>query len=250
MATKRSSRKTRGAAAGATSDVTAAGRVADVPCSLCECRFANPRELGTHILSSHCGGSDGGKKEEDEDEIMDEEKETPLEKRPKIIERRNLAPQPLMLQLPLVHPPPFLPSTSATVVLPPPPPTWMTVYTNEYTPVPAAVKAILTPIMNQGSNFAASSVSAAAAGGRGGGGGGGGGENGVPLRKPTDEERQQKFMTEKLSDFASKYICLVCNKTYTSRYNIRMHCNMHTGKNVHRCKFCGRQFAHKHVFEV
>ena len=46
-----------------------------------------------------------------------------------------------------------------------------------------------------------------------------------------------------------RFICLICSKSYTSRYNIRMHRNMHTGKNVHRCRFCFRHFAHKHVYE-
>ena len=51
------------------------------------------------------------------------------------------------------------------------------------------------------------------------------------------------------STSGARYICLACKKVYTSRYNIRMHCNMHTGRNVHTCEFCGRFFAHKHVFE-
>ena len=46
-----------------------------------------------------------------------------------------------------------------------------------------------------------------------------------------------------------RYICLVCEKVYTSRYNIRMHMNLHTGNNVHTCEHCNRKFAHKHVYE-
>ena len=49
-------------------------------------------------------------------------------------------------------------------------------------------------------------------------------------RKATDEEQVQQFMVcTQGEDQPSKYICLVCSKTYTSRYNIRMHLNMHTG---------------------
>ena len=51
-------------------------------------------------------------------------------------------------------------------------------------------------------------------------------------RKATDEEQIQQFMVcSQGDDQPSKYICLVCSKTYTSRYNIRMHLNMHTGEN-------------------
>ena len=51
-------------------------------------------------------------------------------------------------------------------------------------------------------------------------------------RKATDEEQAQQFMVcSQGEDQPSKYICLVCSKTYTSRYNIRMHLNMHTGNN-------------------
>ena len=53
-------------------------------------------------------------------------------------------------------------------------------------------------------------------------------------RKATDEEQAQQFMVcTQGEDQPSKYICLVCSKTYTSRYNIRMHLNMHTGMRVY-----------------
>lgn len=68
-------------------------------------------------------------------------------------------------------------------------------------------------------------------------------------RQPTAQEVKQKFMIYKLSDTSNRYICLVCDKMYTSRYNIRMHMNLHSGNNVHKCTYCGRHFAHKHVFE-
>ena len=68
-------------------------------------------------------------------------------------------------------------------------------------------------------------------------------------RPPTANELKQKFMAYRVSDTNHRYICLVCEKMYTSRYNIRMHMNLHTGNNVHTCQFCGRKFAHKHVFE-
>merc|ERR1719410_2833969 len=68
-------------------------------------------------------------------------------------------------------------------------------------------------------------------------------------RQPTPNELKQKFMIYRLSDTSCRYICLVCDKMYTSRYNIRMHMNLHSGNNVHKCAFCGRNFAHKHVYE-
>uniref|UniRef100_A0A0K2T1G1 Zinc finger protein 62 homolog [Danio rerio] n=1 Tax=Lepeophtheirus salmonis TaxID=72036 RepID=A0A0K2T1G1_LEPSM len=68
-------------------------------------------------------------------------------------------------------------------------------------------------------------------------------------RSPTTDESNQQFMIHRMSDYTTRYICLICCKAYTSRYNIRMHMNLHLGRNVHSCKFCGRFFAHKHVYE-
>lgn len=68
-------------------------------------------------------------------------------------------------------------------------------------------------------------------------------------RQPTASEVKEKFMIYRLSDTSNRYICLVCDKMYTSRYNIRMHMNLHSGNNVHKCSYCGRHFAHKHVYE-
>ena len=180
-----------------------------VPCSLCEATFANPRELGTHILTAHCGGenSNGG---------------APAAKKAKL--KKKIRPatttQPT-ISLPQ-QPTTAIPQPPAMVraMMVPPPPTWVTLPTPEFTPVPAAVKAIVAPVLNAPSAVAASGPATAE----------------KRPQNPSDEERRQKFMTIRLSEFSSKYICLVCNKAYTSRYNIRMHCNMHTGKNVHRCK--------------
>ena len=182
-----------------------------VPCSLCEATFANPRELGTHILTAHCGGenSNGG---------APAAKKAKLKK--KIRPATTTQPTISLPQPTTAIPPP--PPAMVRAMMVPPPPTWVTLPTPEFTPVPAAVKAIVAPVLSAPSAAAASRSGPAAAAQR--------------PQNPSDEERRQKFMTIRLSEFSSKYICLVCNKAYTSRYNIRMHCNMHTGKNVHRCK--------------
>ena len=39
-------------------------------------------------------------------------------------------------------------------------------------------------------------------------------------RAPNVNEVKQKFMVYRLSDTSSRFICLVCSKMYTSRYNI------------------------------
>ena len=69
-------------------------------------------------------------------------------------------------------------------------------------------------------------------------------------RKPTDEEQAQQFMVcTQGEDQPSKYICLVCSKTYTSRYNIRMHLNMHTGNNNANIKYIGVQIQKNFVYK-
>ena len=68
-------------------------------------------------------------------------------------------------------------------------------------------------------------------------------------RPPTAHEKKQKFVVFKVDETTTKYICLVCDKMYTSRYNIRMHMNLHTGSNLYKCSFCEKTFGHKHVFE-
>ena len=68
-------------------------------------------------------------------------------------------------------------------------------------------------------------------------------------RPPTTHEKKQKFVVYKVNDTTTKYICLVCDKMYTSRYNIRMHMNLHTGSNLHKCVFCAKTFGHKHVYD-
>ena len=47
-----------------------------------------------------------------------------------------------------------------------------------------------------------------------------------------------------------RYICVECGKHYTTSYNVRMHRNIHLGKNLYTCKFCNKEFSHKHVWEV
>lgn len=44
-------------------------------------------------------------------------------------------------------------------------------------------------------------------------------------------------------------MCLLCSKLYTSRYNIRMHLNTHTGRNVHTCPYCSIQFISRQSYE-
>ena len=46
-----------------------------------------------------------------------------------------------------------------------------------------------------------------------------------------------------------RYVCLLCNKLFTSRYNIRMHLNTHTGRNVHTCPYCNIQFISRQSYE-
>ena len=47
-----------------------------------------------------------------------------------------------------------------------------------------------------------------------------------------------------------RYICVECGKHYTTSYNVRMHRNIHLGRNLYNCKFCHKEFSHKHVWEV
>ena len=51
------------------------------------------------------------------------------------------------------------------------------------------------------------------------------------------------------SFFFFRYVCLLCSKLYTSRYNIRMHLNSHTGRNVHTCPYCSIQFTSRQTYE-
>ena len=68
-------------------------------------------------------------------------------------------------------------------------------------------------------------------------------------REPTPAERKQNFVVHQVNESLTKFICLVCDKMYTSRYNIRMHMNLHTGTNLYKCTFCTKTFGHKHVYE-
>ena len=94
-------------------------------------------------------------------------------------------------------------------------PSWVTPPNSESRLVPAAVKAIMVRVVSAPDT---SSRPLAA------------------VQNPAGEEKKQNFITICQSDVSSKYICLICSKAYTSRHNIRTHCNMHSGKNVHRCK--------------
>lgn len=33
-------------------------------------------------------------------------------------------------------------------------------------------------------------------------------------------------------------------------YNMRQHRNIHLGKGLHTCRYCGKDFTHKHIWEV
>ena len=189
-----------------------------MPCSLCDATFENPRELGTHILAAHCGAEDsngGGTATAKKAKRKRKARPTlTTTLAPNIVASAN-PPPPLLPPLPA--PPPMV-----RAMMVPAPPTWVALPNAESTPVPAAVMAIMAPVVN------APDPSGVAESG-----------SGSAAKRPkntSDEERNEKFMTIRLSEFSCKYVCLVCNKAYTSRYNIRMHCNMHTGKNVHRCK--------------
>ena len=47
-----------------------------------------------------------------------------------------------------------------------------------------------------------------------------------------------------------RFICTICGKHYTTTYNMRQHKNIHSGAGLHTCRYCGRDFTHKHVWEV
>ena len=46
------------------------------------------------------------------------------------------------------------------------------------------------------------------------------------------------------------FCLLQLGKHYTTSYNVRMHRNIHLGRNLYNCKFCHKEFSHKHVWEV
>ena len=41
----------------------------------------------------------------------------------------------------------------------------------------------------------------------------------------------------------------MCHKLYTSRYNMRMHLNTHTGRSVHTCPYCNIQFISRQSYD-
>merc|ERR1711976_685686 len=66
------------------------------------------------------------------------------------------------------------------------------------------------------------------------------------------EEQKQRFLMYNLpSDPPNfmRYVCLLCSKLHTSRYNIRMHLNTHSGRNVHTCPYCSIQFISRQSYE-
>ena len=68
---------------------------------------------------------------------------------------------------------------------------------------------------------------------------------------PTAIERRQGYCLRPFKDTGQqRYICVVCGKHYTTMYNMRQHRNIHTGSGLHSCRYCGRSFTHKHVWEV
>lgn len=68
---------------------------------------------------------------------------------------------------------------------------------------------------------------------------------------PTAVERKQGYCLRPFRETGQqRYICTVCGKHYTTMYNMRQHRNIHTGSGLHSCRYCGRSFTHKHVWEV
>ena len=68
---------------------------------------------------------------------------------------------------------------------------------------------------------------------------------------PTTIEKKQGYCLRPFRETGQqRYICTVCGKHYTTMYNMRQHRNIHTGSGLHCCRYCGRSFTHKHVWEV
>ena len=67
---------------------------------------------------------------------------------------------------------------------------------------------------------------------------------------PTVEELKQGYCVRKFNNSQQRFICTVCGKHYTTTYNMRQHQNIHSGSGLHTCRYCGRDFTHKHVWEV
>ena len=184
------------------------------PCSICETSFSNPRDLGKHILTDHCNDDDDD--EADANEIEDQ-KSTSVSPQPSNHGFGNGLGTIIEAHLD--------PGKSIIMAVDPLEHGDMSDYAEPETSL------IIEDVT--------SSVSLA----------------NLP-RSPTSDEQKQKFMIASSASASpsteppsSRYICLVCGKAYTSRYNIRCHLNMHSGKNVHSCPYCNRFFAHKHVFD-
>ena len=67
---------------------------------------------------------------------------------------------------------------------------------------------------------------------------------------PTDEEKKQGYCIRQFANCQQRFICTICGKHYTTTYNMRQHQNVHSGSGLHTCRYCRRDFTHKHVWEV
>ena len=67
---------------------------------------------------------------------------------------------------------------------------------------------------------------------------------------PTEDEFKQGYCIRQFANSQQRFICTVCGKHYTTTYNMRQHKNVHLGSGLHTCRYCGRDFTHKHVWEV
>jgi hypothetical protein len=151
------------------------------PCSICEAAFANPRDLGTHILTDHCNN---------EDSSLQPDSRSP-------------------------SPPPAAANPSLNGCS-----TIIEAHLDPCKSIIMAVDPLEHEDMSETESSAASPGSVSL--------------TNLP-REPTSDEQRQKFMVTSAAASpseapSSRYICLVCGKAYTSRYNIRCHLNMHSGQ--------------------
>ena len=67
---------------------------------------------------------------------------------------------------------------------------------------------------------------------------------------PTEEELDRGYCHRTLTNGKIRLVCTTCGKHYTTMYNMRQHRNIHTGSGLHTCRYCGKDFTHKHIWEV
>jgi DNA-directed RNA polymerase subunit RPC12/RpoP len=67
---------------------------------------------------------------------------------------------------------------------------------------------------------------------------------------PEEEEKKVGFCQRTISDGRTRLICITCGKHYTTMYNMRQHRNIHSGRGLHTCRYCTKEFTHKHIWEV